>query len=173
MSDETFSYKSEIFLLEKLKLNYVEVPYEILVQTKSETDKTIYNQRFIIKVNDSEEWQAGVVSLGNKKGYITVKTAILKKNHLRLGDEVSVTLEKDDSEFGMIVSEELQEVLNQDFEGKQRFDLLPLGKKRYIIYYVNQVKSSDKRIERAVMLITNLKKTAIGKEEFRILLGKE
>ncbi len=167
------SFSSEIYLLEKLKLNYVEIPAEILIQTKSDSDKTIYNQRFKIRINDSEIWQAGVVSLGNSKGYITVKSAILKKNHLRLGDEVSVYLEKDESEFGMEVSEELIEVLAQDSEGNRRFDLLPIGKKRYIIYYVNQVKSSDKKIERALMLITNLKRTVIGKEEFRFLLGKE
>lgn len=167
------TFESEIFNLKTLKLNYIEIDDFILSKTKSKDDSTIYNQRFIIKINNSESWHAGVVALGNSKGYITVKTAILKKNGLQVGDFVQVYLEKDESEFGMEFSDELKEVLFQDPEGERRFNLLPKGKQRYIIYYVNQVKSSQKRVERAVMLITNLKKTLVGKEEFRILLGKE
>ena len=170
---KAITFESEIFRLDKLKLNYVEIDESVLSKTVSKPDKTIYNQRFIIKINDSETWQAGAVALGNNKGYITVKNAILKKNALREGDLVTVHLEKDNSEFGMEFSDELKEVLFQDPEGERRFNLLPKSKQRYIIYYVNQVKSSQKRIERALMLITNLKKTAEGQEEFRVLLGKE
>ncbi|MFN5416372.1 MAG: YdeI/OmpD-associated family protein [Flavobacteriia bacterium] len=167
------SFQSEIFHLKSLKLNYIEVDESILSKTLNKGENNVYNQRFIIKINNSESWHAGVVALGNGKGYITIKTAILKKNALQLGDVVDVHLEKDESEFGMEVAEELKEVLFQDSEGEERFNLLPKGKQRYIIYYVNQVKSSQKRIERSLMLITNLKKTQVGKEEFRFLLGKE
>lgn len=167
------TFESEIFDYSSLKLHYVEIDQSILTKTKSGEDKTIYNQRFIIQINNSERWQAGVVALGDGKGYITVKNAILKKNGLRVGDTVTVHLEKDESEFGMEFPEELREMLRQDPEGERRFNLLTKAMQRYIIYYVNQVKSSQKRIERALMLITNLKKTAEGKEEFRVLLGKE
>jgi hypothetical protein len=167
------SFQSEIFHLKSLKLHYIEIEEEILQKTVSEDEKNLYKQRFIIKINDSESWQAGVVALGNGKGYITVKTAFLKKHRLQLGDIVDVHLEKDESEFGMEFSAELKEVLFQDPEGERRFNLLPKGKQRYIIYYVNQVKSSQKRVERSLLLIGNLKRTQVGKEEFRFLLGKE
>jgi hypothetical protein len=167
------SFPSEIYFLKSLKLNYIEIDEEILQKTVSVDEKNLYKQRFIIKINDSESWQAGVVALGNGKGYITVKNAFLKKYRLQLGDLVQVHLQKDESEFGMKVSDELKEVLFQDPAGEHRFNLLPMGKKRYIIYYVNQVKSSQKRIERSLLLIGNLKKTEIGKEEFRFLLGKD
>jgi hypothetical protein len=167
------SFQSEIFHLKSLKLHYIEIDEEILQKTVSEDEKNLYKQRFIIKINDSETWQAGVVALGNGKGYITVKTAFLKKYRLQLGDVVDVHLEKDKSEFGMELSAELKEVLFQDPEGERRFNLLPKGKQRYIIYYVNQVKSSQKRVERSLLLIGNLKRTQVGKEEFRFLLGKE
>ena len=151
----------------------MEVPYEILVQTKTENDKSIYHQRYFIQVNDSEVWQAGVVALGDNKGYITVKKEILKKNHLTIGDEVTVTLERNFSEYGIEVSEEFLEVLRQDPEGERRFNLLALGMRRYIIYYVNLVKSSNKKIERALFLISNLKNIPEGQEDFRKILGKE
>lgn len=171
--EKTVTFESEIFDYNSLKLHYIEIDESILSKTKSNEDKTVYNQRFIIQINNSERWQAGAVALGEGKGYITVKKAILKKNGLRVGDTVTVHLEKDESEFGMEFPEELKELLHQDPEGERRFNLLPKGKQRYILYYICQVKSSQKRIERAVMLITNLKKAAEGKEEFRVLLGKE
>ncbi len=171
--EKTVTFESEIFNYNSLKLHYFEIDESILSRTADKDSKNIYSQRFIVKINDSEPWQGGVVALGNGKGYITVKNAILKKNKVRLGDIVTVYLEKDDSEYGMVFSDELKEVLFQDPEGERRFHLLSKAMQRYIIYYVNQVKSSQKKIERALMLINNLKKTAEGKEEFRVLLGKE
>jgi uncharacterized protein YdeI (YjbR/CyaY-like superfamily) len=57
----------------------------------------------------------------------------------------------------MDVPEELKELLAQDPEGKRRFDRLDCSvKERYIIYYVTGVKSSQLRLERALLLITNL-----------------
>jgi hypothetical protein len=167
-----FSFQSELFYLAPVKLTYIEIEETLLKKTAAKEAKSIYHQRFIIHINNSEKWHAGVVALGEGKGYITVKQAILKKNGLKRGDIVTVNLEIDDSEFGMPIPEELTELLSQDEDGKKRFDALPLGKKRYIIYYINQVKSSDKKLERAVLLISNLKLAPLGKEEFRFLLGK-
>lgn len=165
-------FDSQIDRLDKLRLYYVEIPYAVLEQTKLDSDKTIYAQRFLIQLNDSEIWQAGAVSLGNQRGYISVKSALLKKLNLALGSKVRVQLQRDLSEFGMEVSPELAEVLHSDPEAHMRFQQLPAGKQRYIIYYVNQVKSSDKRIERSLLLLGNLKKSMPGKESFRELLGK-
>ena len=118
-------------------------------------------------------YTAGFVSLDDGNAYITLNTAMLKQLGLSAGDEVNLTLMQDDSEFGMPVPAELDELLAQDAEGLQRFMGLPPGKQRYIIHYINSVKSSEKRLERALLLIGNLKKTQPGKEEFRQLLGKD
>ncbi|MCX6296151.1 MAG: YdeI/OmpD-associated family protein, partial [Bacteroidetes bacterium] len=108
---------------------------------------------------------------GKGNGYISINASRLKKLGLKFKDEVLVSLKKDESEFGMEVSEELKELLEQDEEGLRRFNMLTPGKQRYIIHYVNTVKSSQLRINRAIMLITNLKKTKEGKESFREMLG--
>jgi len=73
----------------------------------------------------------------------------------------------------MPVPEELEELLRQDPEGERRFEMLTPGRQRYIIHYVNQVKSSQLRINRAMLLIGNLKKQPEGKESFRAMLGLE
>jgi len=69
------SFDSKIELLEKLKLRYITVSKEILEKFWTKEDEgSIFNQRFIITLNDSVQWQAGSVSLGNDEAYITVSS---------------------------------------------------------------------------------------------------
>ena len=84
---------------------------------------------------------------------------------------MEVTIELDNSKYGMEMPEELEALLEQDHEGERRFEMLTPSKQRYIIHYVSQVKSSQLKIDRAIMLINNLK--ALPEDEFdmRRLLG--
>lgn len=152
---------------------YVEIPREALEYFSTPETKNIYNQRLMISLNGCAFWHGGVVSLGNDTGYISVKGKILKDLHVREEDSVSVVLKEDNSEYGMEVPEEFTEVLRQDPEAEERFLALPMSKRRYVIYYILQVKSSVKRIERSWFLMNNLKKLPRGKEEFRQMLGKD
>ena len=114
-----------------------------------------------------------MVALGNGSGYISINMSRLKKLGLKFKDTITVSLKKDESEYGMPLSEELKVLLEQDDEGMRRFKMLTPGKQRYIIHYVNTVKNSQLRIDRAILLITNLKKTKERKESFRAMLGLE
>ncbi|TNE53244.1 MAG: DUF1905 domain-containing protein [Bacteroidetes bacterium] len=166
-------FESELYLLEKLKLRHIVIPYDVLQELADEDDKSVYQQRFWIAIDDCEPWQAGSVALGEQNAYISIKSALLKKMGLQIGDHVQVKLRKDRSEYGMPFPEELQEVLLQDPEADKRFHELNLGMRRYIIYYVNQVKSSQKKIERSLFLIGNLKEIPTNEVNFRLLLGKK
>ena len=169
-----YAFTSKIELLEKLKLRHITVSKEILEKFWTEDDKgSLYNQRFIITLNDTIQWQAGSVSLGNDTAYITVSTERMKQIKVDLLDTVNVELERDFSEYGFEVPIEFEEVLNQDADGKKRFDSLTLGKRRATIYLVIQVKSSDKRIEKSIAILENLKRAPIGKETMRHILGKD
>lgn len=108
-----------------------------------------------------------------KLRHITVSSDRMKKLKVDLSDTVKLTLERDFSEYGFEVPIELEEVLNQDSIVKQRFDSLSLGKRRATIYLVLQVKSSDKRIEKSIIILENLKRAPIGKETMRHILGKD
>lgn len=94
----------------------------------------------------------------------------MKKFGVELDDEVSLELRLDNSKYGMEMPEELDALLEQDAEGAEFFESLSDGKKRYIIHYVASVKSSQLKIDRAIMLINNLK-TMGDKFDFRHLLG--
>ena len=124
-------------------------------------------------MNETIQKQAGIVVLGEGKGYITLSKARMKILNVNLGEKVSFTLEKNSTELGQEFPLELEEVLRQDPEANLRFKALTLGKQRTIIYYILQVKNSNKRIERSLQFMANLKICPIGKETMPILFGKE
>lgn len=138
-----------------------------------EDTKTVFNQRFLITVNDSVSWRGGSVSLGEGRAYITLSGARMKKLGIREGDQIRVTLEKDHSEFGFDVPPEFTEVLKQDPEAQRRFNALTKGFQRYIIYAILQYKTSGKRIEKSIFLLENLKKSPEGSTTMRHILGKD
>lgn len=160
-------YQTHISELEHFAgTHYLEVPQEIIQKLGGKI-----NLRVICTINDSISFQTGLMALGLGSAYITVNNKRLKQLRVKLGDNVLVSLREDTSEYGMEMPEELNELLAQDSEGKDRFKKLPLSKQRYIINYVSQVKSSQLRIDRALLLIGNLKTLALGKESFREMLG--
>lgn len=167
-------FKSRIDHLNKLRLNYITVDAEVLEKFQEKDDSnSVYNQRFVVTMNKSVTWRGGTVSLGNNQAYITLSKARMQKLKVDLGDFVDVCLVKDHSEYGFDVPEEFEEILRQDQEARQRFESLSMGKRRAVIYVVLQIKSSDKRIEKSLFLLENLKRAPAGQETMRHMLGKD
>lgn len=149
-------------------MHYLFIPAEVLKKMGG-----IRSGRWICDIGHGIRFQCGPVSLGDGDAYITLSKARMKKAVLKAGDEVEVRLEKDLSKYGMEMAEELSELLKQDTEGNRRFQALKPGMQRYILYYILQVKNPVLRMERSVMLISNLKETTEGRETFRAILGKD
>ncbi|HYG52773.1 MAG TPA: YdeI/OmpD-associated family protein [Flavobacteriales bacterium] len=127
--------------------------------------------RLICTVNKKVSWQCGPMALGNGSAYVTISAKRMKELGVKPGDKIHVSLKKDESKYGMDVPVELAEVLKQDPEGKKRFNAMTMSKQRYVIQYVSTVKSSSLRVERALLLIGNLKKLKPGKESLREMMG--
>ncbi len=161
------NFKTRIYKLEHLAGHYIDVPASI-VKKAGGTGK----QRFVCTVDKNMTWKCGLVSHKAGGAYILLNRKQMQMGKFNVGQQVNVSLKKDESKYGMDVPKELAEVLKQDNVGKERFDALVPGKRRYIIYYINQVKSTDLRIERAVRLISNVKKLPPGKETFTGILAK-
>ena len=161
------SFKTKIYKLEHLSGHYIDIPASVVKKTGG-TGK----QRFVCSVNKVMSWKCGLVSHGAGKAYILLNKKQMQMGKFNVGQPVNVSLKKDTSEYGMDVPAELKEVFKQDKVGKKRFDALVPGKRRYIIYYINQVKSSELRIERAIRLISNVKRLPPGKQTFPGILAK-
>lgn len=166
-------FETDIKALDYLNYWFVEITPDILAQLPGRKEKGDFNQRLIITLDSKIRWQAGILALGNGSGLITVQKDRLKKLGKTLGDFVQVQLEKDDSEFGVPVAEEIEEYWIQVPESKDRFDALTPAMKRYILNHVSTAKSAEKRLERTHLLLSNLLLAPQGKETFRFLLGKD
>lgn len=127
--------------------------------------------RLLCKINDNETFPCAIMPTGDETGYIMLSKEKYKKFNLNDEAEFKIELTKDESEFGMPLPEELSEILNQDPEGRKRFEELSPGKQRNIIYYTSKIKNSQLRIERAWQFISNLKNEPKGKERVPNILG--
>ena len=161
---KTFHLDTKIQLLDKLNMNIVVIPEKLLDKIGG------LGTRLLCSVNGFPEFHCGMVAYGNGRAYISINKKRLKKFGVELDDEVSLELRLDNSKYGMEMPKELDALLEQDAEGAEFFESLSDGKKRYIIHYVASFKSSQLKIDRAIMLINNLK-TMGDKFDFRHLLG--
>jgi len=85
------------------------------------------------------------------------------------GDEIDVTFEADKTRYQMAVSEEFLEVLATDVDGEKLFHQLTPGKQRSLLHAINMVKSSNIRIEKALLLMQKLK---MGQTDLKLLFKK-
>ena len=168
------TFDSKIEHLDKLKLNYITVPKDQLEKSfDKEKDASLYNQRFTIEINKKVSWRGGSVVLGEEKAYITFSKQRMKEAEVDLGDVVAVELEKDNSEYGFDVPQEWIAAIEQDPMAKEMFEELTMGRRRSIIYLVIQYKTVEKRIERSLFFLENLKRSPRGKTTMRHILGKD
>jgi Bacteriocin-protection, YdeI or OmpD-Associated/Domain of unknown function (DUF1905) len=99
--------------------------------------------------------------------FINLGSAICNKLNLKEGDEITLFFEEDNTEFQFEMPEEFLEVLYQDPDADAVFQSLTDGNKRGLIYVITLVKSSEKRIERALKVAEKLK---IGVTSPRLIL---
>ena len=142
---------------------HIKVPKPIAAHFLEMGDK-----RVVCRLNDTMEFQCAIMPAGEGVYFININKKIRDQLKLKEGSKLVVHLEKDNSEYGLPFPEELKELLDQDKEGNKLFHALPPGKQRNLIYVVGQVKNSDLRIHRAMVVIGHLKKNS-GKINFRQL----
>lgn len=164
---DKFTFPSRLAALPHFQgMHYIEVPKKI-VKALGGTFKV----RLLCSVNAEAKFQCGLMPLGDGRGYIMFSKKRMKETGLVLGSKLRLELQHDKSKYGMKLCEELREVLRQDTEATRRFNRLSPGKQRNIIHYVGSVKNSDKRIEKALKLMENLKLLPEGKESVPAIFG--
>lgn len=166
------SYTTTIVKLHYLNYTVVEVPPAHLVTIAGDDTKNLFNKRLIIRLDDTIEWQCGLLAMGEGSGCITLTAPRLKKIGKQIGDDVLVSFFPDESKYGVPVAEELQVYWDQVPVSFDRFEALKPSMQRYILNYIQTAKSTDKRLERTLLLMENLQRSFPGKETFRELLGK-
>lgn len=125
-------------------------------------------RRVVCVLNENTKYQCALLPKGDGSFLITVNKKIRDQLGLKPGSKISVSLCKDESEYGLPMPEELAEVLAQDEVGSRLLHALTPGKIRTLLYIVANVKDPEKRIGRAIAVVEHLKRNG-GKINYRQL----
>lgn len=143
------------FTIQKMGAGYMDY-----IELDAKTVKRVTsggNKRVLCTLNGSLSIHAAVMRTKDGMHYIMISTANLKKLGIRSGSTVNAVIEIDKSELQFHIPEEFREVFATDAEAEKIFSSLTDGNKRGLIALVNMVKSSDKKIERALKIAERLK----------------
>jgi hypothetical protein len=114
-------------------------------------------RRIICTLNNQEKVHCAMMSTKDGLVYVTIGKTILKKLKLVEGQKVAATFIEDNTDYQFEMPEELAEVLASDPQGSTLFHELTEGNQRGLIHLVSLVKSSNKRIERALKIVECVK----------------
>ncbi|MCZ4407686.1 YdeI/OmpD-associated family protein [Cryomorphaceae bacterium 1068] len=165
--------KDSFKIVSKLTSIHSDLWSNILPVENSVADQLIEgkDRRIICSIEGIRPFHCALLPDGNGSWYILLNNKRKNELGIRDGEEISVVLEKDRSEYGMEMPIELREVLDQDEHADTLFHKLTPGRMRNIIHAVSSVKSSEIKIRRALVYAEHLKKNK-GKIEFKEL-GQE
>ncbi len=141
---------------------HIPVPDEISDQLMDEK-----HRRVLIWIKDAGPYHMALMK-AKECWYVLVNQELRKKLSLDEEKSFPVKIERDHSEFGHEVPEELQVLLDQDEEGNGYFRQLTPGKQRSLIYLVTTVKNPESRMKKSLAIIHHLKQ-AKGKLDFKQL----
>lgn len=142
------------YRLEKFSsgMHYIIVDKDIV-----DTFKNLGDKRAVCKLNDQVEFHCAFMPKKEGGHFVNIGTTICKKLKIKEGSTVTATFTVDKTAYQFEMPEELIEVLYLDTDANNIFHSLTEGNQRGLIYLVTQVKSSDKRIERALKIADRLK----------------
>lgn len=115
------------------------------------------NKRIICQLNEQVSFHAAIMTKKEAGHFITIGATICKKLNIKQGSKVTATFTSDTTKYQFEMPEELQEVLKTDPEANTMFHTLTKGNQRSLMYLVSQVKSTDKRIDRALKIAEKIK----------------
>jgi len=125
-------------------------------------------KRLVCNINQTIEIQCALLSFGDGNWAILINKENCKKLNLKVGDTFDVEISKDESKYGIAISDEVIEVLSQDFEGSAIFHQLTKGKQRSLLFIIEKPKSTDLKIRNAINVL-NFLKLYNGHVDFKML----
>jgi hypothetical protein len=142
---------------------HLEVPDDV-----AEHYTKLTGRRVVATLMGAESFHCAIMHWSSGRSFININKKLRNSLGLVLGQAVHVSLEADQSKYGLPMSEEFEEALRQDDDASEVFHELTPGKQRTLIYYADNVKSSQIKLRRALVVLEHLKMTR-GKVDFKQL----
>ena len=115
-------------------------------------------KRVLCIINGSHQQHSALTPIKGVGHCITIGMKVLKALRVAPGETLSIELRDDTTEHQFEVPEAFEAVLETDPEAREVFDALTPGNRRSLMALVTAVKSTDKRIERALTIADALKR---------------
>ncbi|WP_373398790.1 YdeI/OmpD-associated family protein [Algoriphagus halophilus] len=152
--------------LENFEFNHwsyhVPVPDDLATQLLDKSER-----RVLVKINQLGPYHMALMK-AKAYWYILINQEIRSKLKLASGDSLSISIESDFSEFGHVLPEEFQVLMDQDEEGTKYFKSLTPGKQRSLVYLVTKVKNPESRMKKSLAIMHHLRLSK-GKIDFKQL----
>ena len=117
---------------------YLEVD-AVTVEQLPEKHKT----RIICTLEQTHKLRCGLNHLGDGNFYVLLAQRHIKTLNKNLHDYITFNLEVDTDPLGVDIPEVLAELLQQDSEARNTFNLLAHSRKRTLIHRINRIKNID------------------------------
>jgi uncharacterized protein YdeI (YjbR/CyaY-like superfamily) len=127
------------------------------------------NKRAICTINNTLQIHCAILNNKELGNFIQIGATNCKQLKIKAGDTIEASFVVDDTQYQFEMPEELREVLLADPEAHKIFHDLSAGNQRSLIYLISLVKSSDKKIERALLIAEKIK---VGVVSARLVLKK-
>ena len=115
-------------------------------------------KRVLCIINGSHQQHSALTPIKGVGHCITIGMKVLKTLGVEPGQTLQIELREDTTEHQFEVPEAFEAVLETDPEAREVFDALTPGNRRSLMALVTAVKSTDKRIERALTIADALKR---------------
>jgi hypothetical protein len=158
------SFTAVLFLMSSTVWSVgVEVPTNIAAKYVG-----IGEKRVVCTLNDNAAYQCALMPQGDGRYFLNVNAELQKKLSLKIDELVYVSIEPDNSKYGLPMPEELQAIFDIDDQADSVFHALTAGKQRTLLHLIGKPKSSEIRIKKAISVVDYLKEVN-GKLDFKEL----
>jgi hypothetical protein len=114
------------------------------------------SRRVLRTLNGSEAHQCALLPYGEGAFVLSVNKKWRNALHLKIGSEVKVGLQLDESKYGHPMPAELNESFRQDREGSRLFHSLTQGRQRTLLYIIGSARDPEVRAWRASIIVRHL-----------------
>lgn len=125
-------------------------------------------RRIICTLNNEISFHAALMPDGNKGYYIVINKENRDKAKITKDKPISISIQPDESKYGIALAKEMEILLEQDEDGNRLFHQLTIGKQRSLLHIVFIQKTEQKRIEKGIIILEHLKNMN-GKLDFKQL----
>jgi hypothetical protein len=126
------------------------------------------DRRVMCTINESLTIPCALMHHGDGNYFINLNKEVRKKLKLNVGDKITFSLDKDNSEYGIPMPEEMKELLLIDDEANKHFHALTPGRQRSLLYLIGKPKNSATRLNKA-LAITEFLKLHKGNLDYKLL----